>query len=719
MMPDYLLEIGTEELPAGFIPDAQSNLEQLMTEALRGANLGFEGIKTFSTPRRLAAVVTGISPKQETTHNKVKGPPANKAFDADGAPQAPAIKFAEKNGLTVDQLTRENQGGTEYIIANVTVHGKPAQEVLSEIVPKVIGQLSGERPMRWGSYDFKFTRPIRWIVSLLGNDVVPVELEGVPCGRESAGHRILSEGKVKISNAHKYADELKSAHVIVDPQERRKIIEKQVSEIAASKSGSPRQLKGALLEEVVNITEWPHAVAGQFSDEYLQLPDTLIETVMVHHQRYFPIEKRDVEKSQRVNKNDLQPWFITIANNDRKEAEAEIKKGNERVLRARLADGRFFYFDDQKTKLEDRKESLKQLTFQDGLGSYADKVERLIKLATFVSEQLKLEPRLAVCLEQTAKLGKLDLVSNLVRELPELQGYVGSWYAEQEGQPPDVVTAIASHYSPRSNEDSIPKDAVGVFASMIDKIDNLVCLFALGKKPSGSSDPYALRRQAQGLIDILLDGLTDYAIDLTAIIEQLLTWLEPTVGNRKGFNREKTIMDLMDFLRQRLRGKLLDQGASREILEAVLSAKDPLKNLPDVKVRVTALENLIGSDKGLDVVRIGFRMGKILKGESQTAVNESLLSIDAERKLWETFKTAVDTPWNKKQMCRIPVNAADYEQMLNLLKALIPDVDQFFVDVMVNDEDKAKAENRHALLSRIYWYFGTVADFPKLSSLLV
>jgi glycyl-tRNA synthetase beta chain len=719
-MPDYLLEIGTEELPAGFIPDAQRTLIQLIGEALRTAALEHKEIRSLSTPRRLTVIVTGLASGQETVHIRKKGPPTEKSFDASGNPLPAATGFAKTNKLKVEELEREKINGVEYLIAPVTIEGKPASEVLSEIVPKAILQLSGERLMRWGSYDIKFSRPIRWIVSLLGSEIVPINLEGVVCGRESYGHRILSKAPVQIKDVSSYASQLKDVFVIVDPDERKRIIEEQVTAIARSKGGEPKQLAGSLLEEVVNITEWPHAIAGDFESEYLQLPGTLIETVMIHHQRYFPVENKKAAVSQRVNRNDLLPCFITVSNNDRKEAEPIIKQGNERVLRARLADGRFFYFDDQKTKLSDRTEALKQLTFQEGLGSYSDKVERLIELAAKLSQQLNLEPRLAVCLEQTAKLSKLDLVTNLVRELPELQGHVGAWYAEQEGQPPDVVTAMASHYSPRSTEDSIPQDTVGMFASVIDKVDNLVSLFALGKKPSGSSDPYALRRQAQGLIDILLDGLTAYPVDLTKLINHLLDRLEPALKPRKqGFHREKIGADLHEFLLQRLKGKLLDAGAGREVVDAVLSARDPFTNLPDVSVRCTCLENLFGSPGGLDAVRAGVRVGKILGADSPDEVDTSLFTLDAERKLWDTFNQQVVKPWQNGHPFRLPTNKQEYEQILNLLRPLSPAVDDFFDHVMVNDEDRSKRNNRHAMLKQIDRYFTSVACFPKLQSLLL
>jgi glycyl-tRNA synthetase beta chain len=353
-MPNYLLEIGTEELPAGFIPEAQTRLEQLMSEGLKSKNLPFQSMKTMSTPRRLTILVNDLALNQTTTKTKVKGPPVDKCFDGSGAATQAASGFAKRNNLSVDQLDREEIGGITYVIANVTSEGKPAQEVLAEIVPKIIMQLSGERLMRWGSSELKFSRPIRWIVSLLDDKVVPFQLDKLTAGRLSMGHRILAPGTVEIGKPDEYVDKLKAAKVLVEPAARQALIEQQVAQLAEKLNGKARQLSGPLLEEVVHITEWPRAVLGDFAHEYLDLPDTLIETIMVHHQRYFPVEKIQTDSNGDKNsilKKSLLPHFITIANNDLEEAQKEIKQGNERVLKARLADGRFFYFDDQKTKL--------------------------------------------------------------------------------------------------------------------------------------------------------------------------------------------------------------------------------------------------------------------------------------------------------------------------------------------------------------------------------
>lgn len=725
-MPNYLLEIGTEELPAGFIPEAEARLEQLMTDGLKSKNLTFQSMKTMSTPRRLTIIVNDIASKQETTTSKVKGPPVEKCFDGNGAPTPAATGFARKNDLSVEQLEREDIGGVTYVIANITTEGKPAPEVLAEIVPKMITQLSGERLMRWGAYETKFSRPIRWLVSLLDDEVVEFQLEKLTAGRHSMGHRILSPGSVELKNPSEYVAKLKEKKVLVEPSARQAVIEQQVKNLAQQVNGKAKQLSGSLLEEVVHITEWPRAVLGDFAKEYLDLPDTLIETIMVHHQRYFPVEKIQTESNGNKNsvlKKSLLPHFITIANNDLDEAQGEIKQGNERVLKARLADGRFFYFDDQKTKLSEHGKALSNLTFQEGLGSYMSKIERLVELANLLVKDSHLEPRHAEPLFKALQLCKLDLVTNLVRELPELQGYVGAWYAEQEGQPPEVVHAIASHYAPRSTDDSIPADTVGQLASVIDKVDNLVGLFALGKRPSGSSDPFALRRQAQGIIDVLVDGLKEIPVNLSALISAQVSWFEKHTTlktSKRGYDANKITAELHDFLLQRLRGKLQDLNFGREIVEAVLSARDPFWNLPNVVVRCRATEALLKSEDGMDVARAGLRVRKIL-GDSpyEAEFNKSLLTLDPEKNLaaaYDNFDENFMKPRIKEH--KTFHTEQDYALLQNELSKFSKPVHAFFDGVMVNDKNEKIRNNRHALLRKLDVHYKLIADFSKLQALI-
>jgi len=717
-MKKYLLEIGTEELPAGQIEEALNRLEEYFTRELNEAKLSFSSMKTLATPRRLTLIIDGLEEKQATTQKKVKGPPVKSALKEDGSPTPQAQGFADKHGLKVDQLDKEEYGKETYLVANLTVEGRPAVEVIAEVAPKVILEISGERLMRWGNCELKFVRPIRWIISLLDDKIVPFKLEHIEAGNVTYGHRILAPGKIEIKKVDDYVEKLRAAKVIASPQEREDLIKKQVGEMATSVKGKARQLTGPLLKEVVHITEWPHAVIGTFSDDYLTLPDALLETVMVHHQRYFPVEKPDATTSTTGN---LLPYFITISNNDKPEAGGEIKQGNERVLRARLADGKFFYFDDQKTKLSARKSRLSQLTYQQGLGSYLDKTDRLTKLARALSERLKLEAKVAVPLERTMELCKLDLVTNLVGELPELQGFVGAWYAELEKEPPEVVHAISSHYSPRFTDDGIPADTVGKFAAVIDKLDHVTGLFALGKKPSGSSDPFALRRNAQGVVDTLVDGLADYAIDVEWLINQLIDVFEPMLaGRKKALSKDEIRSDVSEFLVQRLKGKLLDKGFGREIVDAVLSAGNPLVNMADTVTRCRSIQKLVGTPEGLTVVKAGVRVGNILKNDSPDAdaLNVSALIEAPEKELWQAFSDKFKAKWEKDGAFKKPVTEKDYDEVLDLLKPISPVVDKFFEDVMVNDPDKAKRDNRHALLNNLNQYFSAIAVFPKLQPLL-
>lgn len=715
-MSNYLVEIGVEELPAGFVPEAVSRLSEYLATQLLQNHIKYDEIKTLATPRRLTAIVKNIASMQETTSKKVKGPPVKNSFDKDGNALDAAKGFAQRNGLTVDKLTREDLQGVTYLYADVVTAGKPTEAVLPEIIEKVIAQISGERLMRWGACEVKFSRPLRWFVSLLDDKVVPFSVAGVTANRISRGHRILAPGQVTIKDADSYESALEKAFVMVDAQKRQEKIKNEVQSAAKSLKGYPLRLNDSgLLEEVVYLTEWPKAVVGDFEGEYLSLPSMLIETIMVHHQRYFPVSELESVKEGQDSK--LLPHFITIANNDLSDSAPKIKQGNERVLRARLADGKFFYFDDGKQTLTERKPNLAKLNYQEGLGSYLDKTERLVKAAQFLASELKLDKNEARDLERACELAKLDLVTGLVRELPELQGYVGSWYGAKQSESPQVVAAIASHYSPRGGGDSIPADKIGQLTAVIDKIDHVVGLFALGKKPTGSSDPFGLRRAAQGVIDILVDGVTG-GVDISSLVQNLLAQFESALGQAK-FDHQAVLTDVNEFLQLRLKTKLLDKQYSREIVDCVLGAGDPLTNVSGLAPRLTALNWLVNDRGGTSIVRMGVRVGNILKADSPVIVHEDKLSEVPEKELWQAFKSGVETPWNKSQTnFRTPVTQLEYEEMLGLLGTLTGPVENFFEKILVNDEDQDKRNNRHAILKNIDMYLKTLGDFTKLQPLI-
>jgi len=715
-MSNYLVEIGVEELPAGFVPEAVGRLSEYLATQLVQNHIKYDEIKTLATPRRLTAVVKNIAAMQETTSKKVKGPPVKNSFDKDGNALDAAKGFAQRNGLTVEQLTKEELQGVTYLYADVVTKGKPTEAVLPEIMEKVISQISGERLMRWGACEVKFSRPLRWFVSLMGDKVVQFNVAGVTAGRTSRGHRILHPGEVTINDADSYESALEKAFVMVDAQKRQNKIQEEVKAAAKSLKGHPLRLNDSgLLEEVVYLTEWPKAVVGDFENDYLSLPSMLIETIMVHHQRYFPVSQLESVKDGQDSK--LLSHFITISNNDLPDSAAKIKQGNERVLRARLADGKFFYFDDGKQSLTDRKPNLAKLNYQEGLGSYLDKTERLVKAAKFLAGALKLDSSEAKDLERACELAKLDLVTGLVRELPELQGYVGSWYGAKQNESPQVVAAIASHYSPRGGGDTIPADKIGQLTAIIDKIDHVVGLFALGKKPTGSSDPFGLRRAAQGVIDILVDGVTG-GVDISSLVQNLLGQFESALGQNK-FDHKAVLSDVNEFLQLRLKTKLLDKQYSREIVDCVLGAGDPLTNVSGLATRLTALNWLVNDKGGTSIVRMGVRVGNILKADSPVTVHEDKLSEAPEKELWQAFKSGVDAPWNKSQAnFRTPVTQVEYEEMLSLLGTLTGPVENFFEKILVNDEDQDKRNNRHAILKNIDIYLKTLGDFTKLQPLI-
>lgn len=739
-MANYLLEIGVEELPAGFVPEAEERLKQLFTAGLNEANIAFKSMRTYSTPRRLTAIVEDIAAEQTTTEKKIKGPAVKSSFDAEGKATPQAEGFAKKHGLTASQLAREEVGGVEYLHATVVNKGQATELVLPEVVSKMILQISGERLMRWGDCEVKFSRPLRWIVSLMGDKPVEVTVANFKSGRISRGHRILHPQEFSIADADSYEETLKKAFIIVDPEKRKQLIKDQVTKRVAELGGKAPQLESSLLDEVVNLTEWPQALVGEFEKEYLSLPATLIETIMIHHQRYFPVEATagsaaaNATATANSDERKLLPYFVTITNNDRAEAAPHIKQGNERVLRARLADGKFFYFDDSKQKLEDRSDALAKLTYQEGLGSYGDKADRLAQLAKVLtttaptSESLSAQDKKD--LVRACQLIKLDLVSNLVRELPELQGYVGSWYARTEGEAPAVAQAIVSHYAPRSSSDTIPQDRIGQLAAVLDKLDHVVGLFAIGKKPTGSSDPYALRRNAQGLIDILVDGLNDVSVNITSLAGSLLLAFEPVVeGNAKKLDSTAVSADVKDFLLQRLRGKLLDKGYSKEIIEAVLGARDGLSDINDVIVRLETVKHMVTAPGATDLIRAGMRIGNILKADSPDIVREDKFNNDSEKALWEAFQKQVRANWerpaqsagsggNGESNFRSPSTEAEYQSMLDLLRTLTPAIDSFFEHTLVNDENIEVRNNRHGLLKNIDRYFRSLADFTKLQQLI-
>ncbi|HOV79721.1 MAG TPA: glycine--tRNA ligase subunit beta, partial [Bacillota bacterium] len=504
---DYLLEIGVEEMPARFMEPALLELKETASVILKEQRLPFKNVETYGTPRRLTLYVEGLAGSQEPLEVEVKGPAAKVAFKPDGTPTRAAEGFARSQGVAVDDLIRKALGHVEYVFAVKREAGRPAREVLSEVAPAFINGLHFPKPMRWGDLEVRFARPIRWIVSLFGDEVVEFEFAGLKAGRTTCGHRFLSKEPVVLACPEEYFKKMRSNYVLVDPEERRRCIWQQVRELAAAAGGMVEE-DGDLLDEINNLVEYPTALVGEFSRDYLKLPREVLVTPMREHQRYFPVVGPD---------GNLLPKFIAVKNGTADHLDT-VRAGNEKVLRARLADADFFFREDLKTPLAEKVPALKKIVFQESLGTVYDKVLRLSTLADYLASEAGASEQDRRVALRAAHLAKADLVTNMVYEFPELQGVMGREYAERSGEPREVALAVFEHYLPRFAGDRLPRTMPGKILSMADKIDNIVGCFAIGIQPSGSQDPYALRRQALGISHIVLDG--KFAVRLPELVEK-------------------------------------------------------------------------------------------------------------------------------------------------------------------------------------------------------
>ncbi|MHB8918801.1 MAG: glycine--tRNA ligase subunit beta, partial [Desulfocucumaceae bacterium] len=493
-MKDFLLEIGTEEMPARFVGPALQQLKELAGNQLREKRIQFEQVRAVGTPRRLAVYTTGLAESQQPLVKEVKGPALKVAYNSSGEPTPAVLGFARSQRVDMASLVVKPVGPVEYVFARKSEQGRPTAEVLAQICPELIAGLHFPKPMRWGDLEFRFARPIRWILALYGNAVVRFSLAGLEAGRTTLGHRFLSRGPLTLNDARDYFGEMKKAFVVVDPEERKQLIRSQV-EAAAKSEGGRVEEDEELLDEVTNLVEYPTAFVGSYDQAFLRLPKEVPVTVMREHQRYFPVTGSD---------GGLLPRFIGVRNGITEHIDT-VRAGNEKVLRARLADGAFFWDEDLKVPLADRAGSLKKVIWQESLGTVYDKVERVTGLALFIGEKLGAGNDLLGIIKRAAAICKADLVTNMVYEFPELQGVMGREYALRSGEIRDVAQAIFEHYLPRFAGDILPSTQGGRVLSLADKMDTLAGCFAVGIQPTGSQDPYALRRQALGIGSIILD----------------------------------------------------------------------------------------------------------------------------------------------------------------------------------------------------------------------
>lgn len=682
MAKDLLFEIGAEEIPAGFMPHILGQLKQLAETKLNDAHLPFESIATYGTPRRLALIVKGLTDTSAEISERHKGPSASIAYDADGNATKAAIGFARGKGLDVADLVVEDG----YIYAETKTAGVPAKDIVTDMLPQLITGLNFPKSMHWGNLDAKFVRPVRWLVALLDEEVIPVEFATVKSGNVTRGHRFLGADEITIKNAASYVDTLKENFVMVDQDARRELISKQLHDIAASKNASI-VWDDDLLEEINYLVEWPTALCGGFEESYLALPDAAIITPMKDHQRYFPLVDQDGK---------LLPMFLTVRNGSDHSIEV-VQAGNERVLRARLDDAKFFFNEDRKKPLIDRQDGLTKIVFQEGLGNLADKTERLLKLGCVFGEECGLHEDAAVVLERATELAKTDLTTGMVTEFTELQGVMGKEYALLDGESPEVAEAIFEQYLPRFAGDVLPQTEAGKVLSIIDKVDNIVATFSRGLIPTGSQDPYALRRQTIGILNILLGS--EWNISLRPIFKASMELL-----NVPAEKQDELLGQVEEFFTLRLKNIFLDREVPHHVIDLLLSNNE--LSVADAEGLVNALlANRI--DENVELVQAYTRMYNLVKDVEYTGVNSDLLKEDAEKVLFEAATKA-------SEASSAAWEAGDYDAVVAVPATLVPAINKFFEDVMVMDKDEAIKANRLQLVRLAYSVMAIIGDISAL-----
>ena len=725
-MEKLLFEIGTEEIPAKFMPNILAQLKELAEKKMTELRIPFESVKTYGTPRRMTFIASGVAEAQEDSTVEAKGPSAKIAFvngDIHGEPSKAAQGFARGQGVDVKELVvRDN-----YVYAIKHLAGQPVKELLPGLLMDILTSLNFPKNMRWADHDFKFVRPIRWLVALFGEEVVPVEITGVKSGKFSRGHRFLRRsavdaamehesfidaakavlgnaaakaknavasaalgtyGAVEIPNADAYEKTLYDNFVMVDQDARRELIRQQVTDMGIAEGGHA-EINEDLLEEVNYLVEWPTALCGNFEDKFLALPKECIITPMREHQRYFPVLAED---GSLLNK------FITVRNGGKEHLDI-VAHGNERVLRARLSDAEFFFNEDRKQSLADRLEKLKTVSFQEGLGNMNDKSNRLVQAADMLAMAINAKVDKEK-LERAALLCKCDLVTGMVIEFTELQGVMGREYAKLDGEAPEVALGIYEHYLPRFAGDELPQTDIGRLVGIADKLDNICATFSRGLAPTGSQDPYALRRQALGIINILLDA--NYHLSMYKVIAGSLYLLNIPAEETK-----KLVPQIAEFLKQRLRNLMIDQGIRYDVVDAVM-AEERNDDFADLVARAQALNSFVAAEEAPALIQAATRVANLCKKiEEETAINPQLFVAPAEGELHDAAVAS------SKEVLAATVKY-DYAAVLAEATKLVAPINKFFEDVMVMDEDVRVKNNRLALLSAVKDITHAVGDLSAI-----
>ncbi len=683
MSKTLLLEIGTEEVPAHVMPGILSQLKENAAKTFDELRIEYKNIKTLGTPRRSALLVEGLAEQQADLSKENRGPAVNIAFDADGNPTKAAQGFARGQGVKPEELVTKDG----YVYAMVHEKGGQTVDLLGDTLKGLVDGLNFPNNMHWADLDYKFIRPLRWLVALYGQDVIDFEVANVKSGRTSRGHRFLSEGDFEIANAEDYVEACRKASIIVDQNERCEMIRQQIAEVAAA-NGGQAEVNEDLLEEVLYLVEYPTALCGKFDEKYLALPAEAVITPMRDHQRYFPVLKD----------GQLLPLFITIRNGGKEHLET-VQHGNERVLRARLEDAQFFFDEDRKKTLEQHGEKLKTVVFQDGLGTIYDKALRLEVLAGYIADAIGANEQDKKDAVRAAKLAKADLVTGMVTEFTELQGVMGREYALLDGETKAVAQAIDEHYMPRFAGDSQPASVAGRIVSLADKIDTIVGTFSRGLIPTGSQDPFALRRQALGIVNMLKEA--QYHISLSQLVAKAMELLNIADAGQQA----KLQNDVADFMKLRLKNVLADAGIRYDVVDAVFVTVDDIYG---VFLRAQAVNEAVKQDME-KTIQAFVRTGNIARKaeDVQAAVEADLLAEQVEKDLYKVYENAASKVEKK-------IVAQDYAGAIATLSQLAAPIDAFFDGVMVMDKDEKIKNNRLGLLKLVDNLICQVADFSKI-----
>lgn len=691
MTRDLLLEIGLEEVPARFVRGAMNQLKDKTVKWLSDSRIEHGAVKVYATPRRIAVLIQDVAEKQSDMNEEAKGPSRKIAQDDQGNWSKAALGFARSQGVEPEQLYFQELAGVEYVYANKSSVGAETAVVLPEGLLALITSMSFPKNMRWGSHELRFVRPIRWLVALFGQDVIPFEITGVQTGNVSRGHRFLGENTT-VQEPAQYVERLREQNVIADVSEREELIVAQINQLAKEK-GWEIAIKEDLLEEVLFLVEYPNVLFGGFDPAFLHIPQEVLITSMREHQRYFPVFNGEGQ---------LQPFFVTVRNGDLKSIDL-VAKGNEKVLRARLSDAKFFYEEDHKLTIEHALSKLENIVYHEEIGSVADKVRRIRATADLLSKHLQIDEQQSQDISRSADICKFDLVSQMVYEFPELQGIMGEDYALKAGERESVAKAINEHYQPRFAGDLAPSELTGAIVSLADKIDTIVGCFSIGIIPTGSQDPYALRRQAAGIVQIILaHGLK---LELNDLYDASLS-----VHESRGLKRAATDIrkDLSDFFALRVKNVLSEQGVRYDVVDAVMASG--FTDLKSTIERANVVQTLAGGEDRAafkQTVEQFNRVSNLGSKAAATTVDAALFSEQVENELYEKWL-------QQRPVFKEAIDAGDVSKAVHSLSSLKPYIHTYFENVMVMAPDEAVRANRLSTLAGIAEDIAVVADFSKL-----